>query len=314
MTGKKILVVGELNVDLILNHINGFPAIGTEIVANKMDFTLGSSSAILASNIQAMGVETSFCGMIGEDQFGSYIIKELVKKGVNTEYIQKSKRYKTGITVVLNYDQDRANVTHCGAMSDLQMHHIPWESLSKFDHLHISSFFLQQGLRKDIPLIFEKAKKKGLTTSLDLQFDPDEEWRFDYKKCLPFVDIFLPNESEILAITGQKTIEEAIKEIRPFANYIALKLGEKGSRLIFHDEEINQPPYLNKQFEDAIGAGDSFNAGFLQKFLEGADLTECLNNGNLMGSLNTTCSGGTAAFISKEEILEKTQYIINKRL
>ena len=314
MRKKKILVVGELNVDLILNGINGFPAIGREIVADTMDFTLGSSSAILASNIKAMGVETSFCGMIGEDQFGSFIIEELRRKGVNDEHVCKSKLYKTGITVVMNYDQDRANVTHCGAMNALKIQHIPLEKLKEFNHLHISSFFLQQGLKGDIPLIFRKAKDAGLSTSLDLQFDPDEKWDFDYKDCLPFVDIFLPNEAEVLAITGQTRVEDAIAKIKPYANYIALKLGEKGSRLFYDDEEIFQPPFLNKQFQDAIGAGDSFNAGFIQKFLEGASMKECLRNGNLMGSLNTTRAGGTAAFPSIDEINKKIEAIISKQL
>ena len=314
MSTKKLLVVGELNVDLILNNIKGFPTIGTEIVAEKMNFTLGSSSAIMASNISTMGIETTFCGMIGEDQFGSFIIEELRKKNVGVTYIRKSSTHKTGITVVMNYDQDRANVTHCGAMEGLQMEHIPWEKLKDFNHLHISSFFLQTGIKKDIPEIFKRAKESGLTTSLDLQFDPEGNWDFDYKGCLPHVDVFLPNEAEILAITGRENIEGAIAEIKPFANLIALKLGNNGSKLISKNKEITQKAFINTKYKDAIGAGDSFNAGFIKRFLEGATLEECLKNGNIMGSLNTTCAGGTTAFASKERVEEQKQQILNQQI
>lgn len=314
MSVKKLLVVGELNVDLILNDIQGFPTVGTEIVANSMDFTLGSSSAIMASNITTMGIDTSFCGMIGEDQFGSFIIEELLKKGVKIDHIKKSYEYKTGITVVMSYDQDRANVTYCGAMNALQMDQIPWEELQDFDHLHLSSYFLQQGIKNDITTIFKKAKETGLTTSLDLQYDPEEKWQFDYKQCLPYVDIFLPNEAELHAVTGRTDLEDAISDIKPFANYIALKLGKNGSRLIHGDEEIFQAPFLNKDYKDAIGAGDSFNAGFIQKFLEGESMEECLRNGNLMGSLNTTCAGGTTAFTTKENIEKQTQEILSQQI
>jgi sugar/nucleoside kinase (ribokinase family) len=50
-----ILVVGELNVDLILDDIEKFPEVGKEVLAQKMTLTLGSSSAIFASNISALG-------------------------------------------------------------------------------------------------------------------------------------------------------------------------------------------------------------------------------------------------------------------
>ena len=75
---KNILVVGELNIDLILNNIKGFPALGQEILADEMNLVLGSSSAIFAANISALGIGVSFSGMVGKDTFGQFIIKELV--------------------------------------------------------------------------------------------------------------------------------------------------------------------------------------------------------------------------------------------
>ncbi|MGY5851414.1 carbohydrate kinase family protein [Salegentibacter sp. F14] len=312
MSPKKLLVVGELNVDLILNSIQGFPQVGTEIVADSMDFTLGSSSAIMASNISILGVDTSFCGMIGSDKFGDFVLEQLHLKKINTNYIIKSPKYKTGVTVVMNYDQDRANITFCGAMKALTINEIPWENINNFHHLHLSNFFLQEGIKNDITKIFEKAKDSGLTTSLDLQYDPTETWSFDFRTCLPYVDVFLPNEAEILALTGKENIESAITEIRPYANILALKMGKNGSRLINKKKDISAPPYISENYKDAIGAGDSFNAGFISKFLEEAPLKECLKNANLMGSINTTRAGGTTAFSSKKSIEKQIQQILNQ--
>ena len=313
MSAKKILVTGELNVDLILNNIAGFPKIGTEIVAKSMEYTMGGSSAIMASNISAMGIDTTFCGMIGDDDFGDFILKQLQSKNLNTRLVLKSQNDKTGITVVMNYDQDRANVTYCGAMSTLTIDEIPWKEIGKFDHFHFANYFLQKGVQKDIPEIYKRAKDAGLTTSLDLQWDPDNKWNFDYKSCLPFVDIFLPNEAELLALTGKKNIETALGELMPYANIIALKMGEKGGRVCSKDLNFVAKPYINKTFKDAIGAGDSFNAGFVKKFMENASLEECLKNANLMGSLSTTEAGGTTAFSSMETIEEKKQQILNQK-
>lgn len=310
MSAKKILVVGELNVDLILNKIHDFPKIGTEIIADTMNFTLGSSSAIFASNISSMGVSTSFCGMVGDDQFGHFILDELRQKNVDCRFIGQTTEKKTGITVVMSYDQERANVTYCGAMKLLSITDIPWDDLKDFDHFHLSNYFLQPRIQNDIVSIFRKAKEAGLTTSLDLQWDPENKWDFDYKKCLPYVDVFLPNEAELLALTGKENIESAEKEILPYSHIVGLKMGDKGAKVMTKEKEEYVKPFLNKTFKDAIGAGDSFNAGFIHKFLEGESLRNCLTNANLMGALNTLKRGGTTAFTSLEAIEAQKKLIL----
>lgn len=314
MKSKNILVVGELNIDLILNNIQGFPEIGAEKLAENMDFTLGSSSAILASNISALGVSTSFCGLLGEDNFGDFILKDLQNKNVDTRFVSNSKVHKTGITVVMNYDQDRANVTFCGAMNELTINHIPWRNITEFSHLHFSNYFLQSGIQPDIVELFKKAKEAGLSTSLDLQVDPEDKWDFDFEKCLPFVDVFLPNENELLNLSGKANLEDAIELIKNYSNTLALKLGDKGGRVVTDSQDITIKPYLNKTYKDAIGAGDSFNAGFLKKFLEGATLKECLDYANLIGSLSTTAAGGTGAFADPSDIATKIEQIRNMKL
>lgn len=311
MPTKELLVIGELNVDLILNQIEGFPKIGTEILANKMNLTLGSSSAIMAANASAIGVGTSFCGLIGSDDFGSFILKSLQTKGVGTEFIQKTTELQSGITVVMNYGQDRANVTYCGAMEALTYNKIPWNSLRGFKHLHLSNFFIQKGIRKDIVKIFKKAKSLGLTTSLDLQWDPENLWDFDYKACLKFVDIFMPNEAELKALTQKEDLEQALGAITPYAHISIIKLGERGSLAAYDGKQVSAKPYTNTNPVDTIGAGDSFNSGFIKKHIQGASIEDCLKYGNLMGALSTTAAGGTAAFSDVNSIKQTLKDTFN---
>lgn len=147
-----------------------------------------------------------------------------------------------------------------------------------------------------------------------MQWDPENKWNFDYKACLPYVDIFLPNEAEILALTQKNTIEEAIKELTPHTHIIALKLGKKGSLGIQNGKQLFVEAFNNPIFVDAIGAGDSFNSGFIAKFMTGAPLQDCLKNGNLMGALNTTAPGGTTAFKNLRHIQEKAKSLFNTGL
>jgi sugar/nucleoside kinase (ribokinase family) len=311
---KNILVVGELNIDIILNDIQGFPTIGHEILAEKMNLTLGSSSAIFASNIATLGVNTFFCGMVGKDNFGEFILEELQRKNVDTTYISESDDYKTGVTIVLNFLQDRANVTHCGAMADLKMEHVPLTQLSNFNHLHLSSYFLQKGIQPEIVSLFKTAKEMGLTTSLDIQWDPGNHWHFPYEECLPFVDIFLPNESEILHLSGEKEIDKALKKIAPFSNTIIVKRGTEGAMAYERGLTIESAAFIHNSFVDAIGAGDSFNAGFIYQFLSGSSLEESLRFASLAGAINTTGAGGTAAFESYECFKQKAGELFNVSL
>lgn len=307
-----VLAIGELNIDLILNGIDGFAEIGKEKLASQMSLTLGSSTAIFAANLSSLGSKVGFLGKIGNDSFGQLVLDSLKERGIDSSMVIVNKDVSTGATIILNYNEDRAMVTHPGAMDFLTIQDISDEQLMQAKHIHFSSVFLQPGIRNDIHTLFARAKKLGLTTSLDTQWDPAEKWDFDYKQILPFVDIFLPNETELLHLTGTSTISDAFEQLQPFAQNIAVKRGNKGSMLLKKDGTIlEKSSYLNTSVVDAIGAGDSFNAGFIHKFVKGASLQECLDFGNLTGALNTTAAGGTGAFNSKAQIEEVAQKRFN---
>jgi sugar/nucleoside kinase (ribokinase family) len=299
-----VLVIGELNVDLILNRIESFPEMGKEKLAQQMDLTLGSSSAIFASNLSSLGARVAFLGKLGEDVFGDLVIRSLKSKKVYTGFVVRSSDIKTGATIVLNYSEDRAMITHPGAMEHLTLQDIDDQCLQQTRHLHISSYFLQPGIKGDIVTIFKRAKDLGLTTSFDPQWDPHEVWDLDLKKVLPLVDVLLPNEQEICHLTGKADLQSALAAVNFSPNKVILKMGNKGSLAFSQGRQILQQPFLNQQVVDAIGAGDSFNAGFIFKFIQNRPVEECLLFGNLMGAINTTSAGGTTAFTDYKSIMQ----------
>jgi len=295
-----VLVIGELNVDLILNKIEKFPEVGKEVIANEMTLTLGSSSAIFASNISSLGAKTAFLGKIGDDKFGDIVLESFQKSKVDTSLIQIDPQAGTGATVVLSVDEDRANTTYPGAMYNLTIEDIDDDSLNKARHLHFSSYFLQPGLWGSLGILFRRAKQLGLTTSFDMQWDPNETWDLDIADVLPYVDVFLPNEEEIKFLARQKQLEDAIQTVKQYANILVVKRGNKGSMVCYQDQLIDLPPFLNKQVVDTTGAGDSFNAGFIYQFINGHTIADCQRFGNLTGAVSTTAAGGTAALCDYE--------------
>lgn len=299
-----VIVVGELNVDLILNQLDSFPEIGKEKLADEMTFTLGSSSAIFASNLSSLGSNVAFIGKIGNDIFGQFCKDELERKGVDTSMILIEDELKTGATLVLNFGEDRANVTYQGSMKYLSVDDITAKMLSKGKHLHFSSYFLQPGFKDKLYILFGKAKKAGLTTSLDIQWDPVEKWDFDYERILPVVDVFLPNEKELLAITKQSSVESAIDVINEYRSVIVVKRGKNGSVISYDNEFKPCEAFSNDQVVDAIGAGDSFNTGFIFRYIQDYGLCECQEFANLIGAISTTKAGGTTAFINYQETMK----------
>ncbi len=295
-----VLVVGELNIDIILDNLKRFPEIGKEILAGKMTLALGSSSAILASNISSLGARVAFIGKVGKDKFGELVIESLQNKNVDVSMIKVDESLTTGATIVLNVNEDRANTTYPGAMEYLTIHDISDADLCKAKHLHFSSYFLQPGMWGQLGNLFRRAKQNGLTTSFDMQWDPLETWKLDMEEVLPYVDVFLPNETELLCLTRQESLKNAIETIKKYTNILVIKRGNKGSIVCAKGEERDLAPFLNEQVVDAIGAGDSFNAGFIFKFICGDKIWECQRFGNLTGAISTTAAGGTAAFENYE--------------
>lgn len=304
-----VIVLGELNVDLILNQLPELPTPGKEIFAQQMTLNLGSSAGIIASNLSSLSLQVAFIGKIGKDLFGNFLCAELEKNGVDTNMIQQDVSLTTGTSIGMQHQGDRAMVTYAGAMEHLRFEDIPVGAFKEARHFHFSAYFFQPALQSSLAEVFRLAKAAGLSTSFDMQSDPNDRWNIDYRTILPYVDLFLPNEKEILKITQKENLDEAIAAIRNHVKVLVVKLGEKGSVLVYRDEVKHQPAFNINTIVDAIGAGDSFGAGFIYQYLQHASLEDCQEFGNMMGALSTTAAGGTTAF---EGINNLEQYVRQK--
>ena len=311
-----IIAIGELNVDLILNHIQSMPVIGKEIFADDMLLTLGSSTAIFAANAASLGMKVAFVGMIGKDNFGELVKTSLEKRSVSTRYLIETDQYATGATIVLAYAEDRANITYQGRMDTMGFNDIDPSVFEITKHIHISSIFIQSGLKRDLLRILKLAKERGITVSLDTQWDPMEKWDLDYTEILPYVTLFMPNETELKGLAGTSNLHEAIEKIRPYIGEACIvKCGSQGS-ILFQKEgtTLEASSFLNTEVIDTIGAGDSFNAGFVYSYVKGYSLAECQQLGNLTGAINTTAAGGIGAFTDKNEIEKRALEIFGQTI
>jgi sugar/nucleoside kinase (ribokinase family) len=300
---KRVLVVGELNVDLVLQGLNRPPTIGMEILAQDFQLVLGSASAICAMGIAQLGRPVSFLSKVGNDAWGDLCLKALRSRQIDATHVEVKDNLKTGLTVALSMASDRALVSYIGSIEANTLGDVTEAALKSADHLHVSSFFLQRRLRPDCKELFAKARRLGLTTSLDPGCDPDDRWGDDLIETLSEVDVFLPNEVELERASGERNIEEALVKLDNGRTCIAAKLGSLGSAARYQGATIPVPAYKITPI-DTTGAGDSFNAGFLHAWLEKWPLADCLRLGSACGALSTRGIGGTAAQATLDEAVK----------
>ena len=210
---------------------------------------------------------------------------------------------KSGVTVILPHESQRHILTYPGTISELRFEDLDLDYLASARHFHLSSLFLQLKLLPDVPELFRRMKAAGLTTSLDTNDDPDDRWDGNLEKILPHVDILLPNHREAMRIAGVDDIETALVRLAEKVETVVIKLGASGAVAI-HGGRRFSVSAIPVTVIDAVGAGDSFDAGFLHEFLRGADITSCLTYGNLCGALSTRGRGGTEAFLNSARMQE----------
>ena len=303
-----VTIAGELNLDLILYGLPEQLAPERELLADRMMLTLGSSSAILAHNLSALGSRVGFQSRIGYDPLGEISLQRLAESGVDVSRVRRVEgKSTTGLTVILHHDAWRNILTYPGTISELVWEDLDLDYLADARHFHLSSYYLQRALLPRVGELLQLLKARGLTISLDTNDDPDDRWEGSLQEVLRHVDVFLPNEREACKAAGTEEVEAAIRKLSQMVPLVVVKLGRNGALAQRGTERFVSPPRTVKTV-DTIGAGDSFDAGFLHEFVRGANLETCLASGNLVGALSTTRPGGTEAFrdlAHRKDFLEK---------
>jgi sugar/nucleoside kinase (ribokinase family) len=111
----------------------------------------------------------------------------------------------------------------------------------------------------------------------------------------------MPNQREVCEMMGDSDAERAIQRLAKLVPLLVVKLGERGAMAIKGGRRCESDAISVKSV-DAVGAGDSFNAGFLHGFVKGWQLHRCLRFGNLTGAFSTTAQGGVQAFRDRAQL------------
>jgi len=295
VASRDVSVIGELNLDLIFYGLPQELQLEREHLAKELSITLGSSSAIFAHNLALLGNKVGFSSCIGSDPLGEICVQRLAESGVDLSRVRRLQGKTTGLSVILPQRTQRFILTYPGTMYDLSEKDLDLHYIFDAKHLHVSSYFLQKALRPHFIDIFRKAKAAGLSTSLDTNDDPEDRWSTDVQLLLKYVDILLPNEREACKLAQVEDVERAAENLSQKVPIVVIKRGGQGALARAAKQKYSGfPPVVD--VADPVGAGDSFDAGFVHQFIRGAKMEECLKFANIVGALSVTRAGGTEAF------------------
>ncbi len=296
-----VLVAGEINPDLILT---GDVVPRFDQIEQRLDralLTIGSSSAIFACGAARLGLKTAFVGVCGDDVFGRFMLEALQAREVDISGVIVRPGQVTGLSVILVGAPDRAILTLPGLIPELHAADVTDAMLRGARHLHVASYFLQTGLQPDLVSLFQRAHDLGLTTSLDTNYDPSEQWA-SLERLFSVTDVFLPNAKEATSLAREADVQAAALKLGALVPTVAVKLGAEGA-LGVRGGDCKRVPSISVRFVDAVGAGDSFDAGFLYGYLHQWELERSLRLGCVCGALSVQQAGGTDGQPTLDEAL-----------
>jgi sugar/nucleoside kinase (ribokinase family) len=237
----------------------------------------------------------AFNSAIGDDSFGELCLKRLGESGTDISGVRRVSGNQTGLTVILSTGEQRYILTYPGTMAELRFEDLDLDFICSATHFHLSSYFLQRALRPKAAELFKRVKEAGLSTSLDTNDDPADEWSDEVFQVFKYVDVLLPNSLEACRLSKKDDADSAAEFLSAIVPLVVIKRGGAGA-MARRGKEAFHSPAQKGEFVDAVGAGDSFDAGFIHQFIRGASIEECLRFGNLTGALSVTRAGGTEAF------------------
>ncbi|GAA4347480.1 carbohydrate kinase family protein [Angustibacter luteus] len=302
-----VLVVGDLNPDLVLTG-DVVPRFGqAEQLLERATLTIGGSGAIVAHGLARLGRSVALLAAVGQDTFGDVVLRDLGAAGVDVRPVLRRVDQPTGLTVVLSAGPDRSVLTHLGAIDTLTAAEVRDAVAALLPrglrHVHVSSLFLQPGLAADLPALLTELRSQGLTTSLDTNDDPSDRWQ-GVDHLLAHLDVLLPNRAEVCAIGQDGDPRRAATTLAGRGPLVVVKDGADGAFAATADGELLAAAGEPRDPVDTTGAGDTFDAAFLDAWLDDTPLADCLHRATLAGTLSVGALGGTGSQPTRADLNE----------
>ena len=302
---KKILGIGNAIVDvfvkvdddfLLKNNLTKgsmkliekqeFESLRNTIKIEKIE--AGGSVANTMAGIAYLGGHPSFIGKVNSDEFGNIYKKSLQKINVNFLYSEKEENLPTGASIIfITPDSERTMCTYLGISSQLSKEDINEDYIKDYEIIFLEGYLWDKGMSEEMfKHVIQLAKKNNVKIAMSLSdIFCVTRHREDFFELLKNdLNILIGNENEINCLMEKDNLLDSINEIKKTNKLIIITRSENGSLAVSNNEIINCESYKVEKILDLTGAGDLFASGFLKEYLDGSNITKCLQTGTKLAA------------------------------
>lgn len=279
-----LTIIGDIGADLVMGPIAAWPQIGTETIMERSELRGGGSAGNAALAIRHLGLNATLISAIGNDDFGRWLGEQF--HGLQTA-LQVCEVETTVSVGIMHACGERTFFTTRGHLEHLSYPHV-------IEHLApaprpgsivlLSGVFLLPALRSRYPDLLAHIKSLGYGIALDTGW-PGHHWdaatRREVEGWIAQCDHLLINELEATSIAETTDLDAALHSLAgllPAGAALVVKAGPRGAIGMQHGVRHESPARPAAIF-DTIGAGDSFNAGYLLARLRGASMRQAMDAG-----------------------------------
>lgn len=296
-----VFVFGDCNTDLIIQGVREIPLPGSEKEIEEIKTFPGGGAALFAMGIGKLGLKPVLQSAVGNDFYGSFVLEQLEAAHVDCSLMERREQEHTGISLSFTDRRDRAFLTYQGTNRSLHIGQLDLEALRRAVHIHLTGYEGSKNHVEYAAALKRIRRVEGITVSFDVGWDSTGEWGQQIYELFPYLDVVFMNETEALHYTRTNSAEEAAKDMARSVGMAVVKLGSQGAVAACRGELFMAPAY-RVEAVDSTGAGDSFNAGFIDGCLKGRPVEECLTRGNACGAMSVRMAGGNTGFPTGEEL------------
>lgn len=266
----------------------------------------GGDAANQAADLARLGRRVSLCCRLGDDLLGRQFAAEMEAYGVNLTHAAVSAESVTSVAIALvSADGQRSILHRRGNNYDFCMDDVDMNVIATARVLSVGSLYGCPKLEEDgLEAILEHAKRHGLMTFADMASDKKGQKLAGLRPFLPYIDWFLPSETESAYLTdGLGCAEAAQVFLDAGARNVVIKLGARGVYAHCRDF-IGYVSAFQIDARDTTGSGDAFCAGLIHSLLEGKSTPEALDYACACGAFNALFLGAATAPFSQAGIDE----------
>jgi sugar/nucleoside kinase (ribokinase family) len=282
-----VLAFGSVFLEMVFGTIPGLPGPGEEIYTDEFAISCGGAISV-ASAASAVGAQAALVSVLGDDLGSRVVEAHCVRQGVDLSASRRVAGPTSGVTVVLNFDGDRAFISHLPEASRMYSNAVQAAETIQWWNEAVAELrptWIYLHASEEVVPVIREARRLGCHVAVDTELGTIGRSPDLVRKCASIADLFVPNRRELACLTGTDELAASIAAVGAPDTTIVVKQGGEGAVFAIGGQLVAVTDGVEDvEVKDRTGAGDSFAGAMIGALALGADVTEAVIAGNAAGS------------------------------